>query len=170
MPAASKEKEEAEKFSDREYADSVNLKRCTPVGSTPSFAITSERLEQGIDEWFPEHEDIIVNAVKDGDTFTLKDGTKIRLWGIDAPESGTSFGEKSTNYLRTLIDGEKLKCMPMDIDKYERPVMQCFNEKRQDVSGFMVSAGMACDYTFFSGGLYKTLEIEARKKTLGMWQ
>ena len=67
-----------------------------------------------------------VVRVADGDTITIindqKQQTKIRLYGIDAPEKAQDFGNKSREKLASLVAGRNIDVMVMDIDRYGRNV------------------------------------------------
>jgi endonuclease YncB( thermonuclease family) len=66
--------------------------------------------------------------VVDGDTIDVA-GTRIRLWGIDAPESaqmcergGSDYacGQKASVHLRSVIGGAIVACEPRAKDRYGR--------------------------------------------------
>jgi len=64
-------------------------------------------------------------GVTDGDTIgVLKDGkeTKIRLDGIDCPETGQDFGSKAKRFTSNLVFGKTVEVYQKDIDKYGRTV------------------------------------------------
>jgi len=80
-----------------------------------------------------------VTAVSDGDTFKIGtiEGTrlKIRLYGIDAPETekinrstgmiskqGQPYGEEAFGALKSKILGKKVRVDIIDIDRYKRMV------------------------------------------------
>src|SRR6202012_5847762 len=68
-------------------------------------------------------------SVIDGDTLEIH-GTRIRLWGIDAPESSQlcrgednlqyRCGAKAANDLDAFIAGRSLNCIPISLDQYGR--------------------------------------------------
>jgi micrococcal nuclease len=53
-----------------------------------------------------------VIKVVDGDTITIlnnhKQKTKIRLYGIDTPESGQAYGKKAKKFTSSLVAGENV--------------------------------------------------------------
>jgi endonuclease YncB( thermonuclease family) len=73
-------------------------------------------------------------SVIDGDTLEIH-GTRIRLWGIDAPESSQlcrgedslqyRFGAKAANDLDAFIAGRPVNCLPIWLDRYGRTVATC---------------------------------------------
>ena len=104
-----------------------------------------------------------VSKVRDGDTFLIGN-QPIRLCGIDAPERGTAAGKKATKYLKTLVQGKTIKCVPVGEGSVcdgrsrrknrDRLVAQCFISTR-DIAASLVRDGHACDWARFSGGHYR---------------
>jgi endonuclease YncB( thermonuclease family) len=73
-------------------------------------------------------------SVIDGDTLEIH-GTRIRLWGVDAPESSQlcrgadsnlyRCGANAANDLDTFIARRPVKCTPISEDQYGRSVATC---------------------------------------------
>jgi Staphylococcal nuclease homologue len=73
-------------------------------------------------------------SVVDGDTLEIH-ATRIRLWGIDAPESTQlcrgedslqyRCGAKAANDLDAFIGGRPVSCTPISLDQYGRTVATC---------------------------------------------
>jgi endonuclease YncB( thermonuclease family) len=73
-------------------------------------------------------------SIIDGDTLEIH-GTRIRLWGIDAPESSQlcrgedslqyRCGAKAANELDTFIAKRPVSCIPISLDQYGRTVATC---------------------------------------------
>src|SRR6516162_7368971 len=73
-------------------------------------------------------------SVIDGDTLEIH-GTRIRLWGIDAPESTQlcrgedslqyRCGAKAANDLDGFIARRSVSCTPISLDQYGRTVATC---------------------------------------------
>src|SRR3954467_11635776 len=67
-----------------------------------------------------------VVGVSDGDTLTvLRDGrtqVKIRLHGIDAPETGQDFGSRAKQAASDLAFGQTVTIRERDTDRYGRTV------------------------------------------------
>lgn len=110
--------------------------------------------------------------VIDGDTLDL-DGRRIRLWGIDAPESAQSCargspGADARRALRRAIADEHVTCAVRDRDDYGRIVAQC-RAGGADLGGAMVREGWAWDYRRYSHGRYARAEDEARAAERGLW-
>jgi endonuclease YncB( thermonuclease family) len=73
-------------------------------------------------------------SIIDGDTLEIH-GTRIRLWGIDAPESTQlcpsddsllyRCGAKAANDLAAFIAKRPVSCTPLSLDQYGRTVATC---------------------------------------------
>lgn len=96
-----------------------------------------------------------VSRVVDGDTFYLEGlETRIRLWGVDAPERDEQGFDAATDELARLVGGETLSCEHVDIDAYERIVARCYFEGGADLSEAMIDSGTAEEYLRFTRGYY----------------
>ena len=124
--------------------------------------------------------------VTDGDTIKIND-QKIRLFGIDAPETKQfckevylSFlifnfkrdykcGEKSTNALKKKIQGKNIRCLVQNNkDRYRRNIGICYL-KKQDINSWLVKNGYAIAYRRYSKK-YVPDEDFAKENKLGLWQ
>ncbi len=113
----------------------------------------------------------------DGDTLLLN-GKKVRLMGIDAPETrqicqtidGKNYGcgKKATQHLRHLIKGGDVQCNALAKDQYDRELVVC---KKGDIilNAKMVEDGWAVVY-FNDRVSYRAEELHAQKNKLGMWE
>ncbi|WP_376871680.1 thermonuclease family protein [Albirhodobacter sp. R86504] len=116
-----------------------------------------------------------VARVIDGDTLDL-DGTRVRLFGIDAPEQNQTCadargkrwecGAFATQSLRALVQG-RVSCEPVEMDRYGRTVARCFNGA-QDINAQMVAQGAAFAYRKYSDD-YVMLEARAEQRGAGLW-
>ena len=98
-----------------------------------------------------------VTRIVDGDTFRISSqDASIRIWGLDAPETGTAGGSAATAALNRLIGGETLNCQQRDIDRYGRIVAQCVLPGGRDIAGAMIAGGTATEYCYFSRNYYGT--------------
>jgi endonuclease YncB( thermonuclease family) len=125
-----------------------------------------------------ETPDLIGQAsVIDGDTLEIH-GTRIRLWGIDAPES-TQFcrnneslqyrcGAKAANELDAFIARRPVDCSPVSLDQYGRTVAVC-SIAGVDVAEWLVRNGLALDWPTYSKGKYDQAQRDADHAGRGMW-
>ena len=117
-----------------------------------------------------------VVGIADGDTITvLRDGheqVKIRLYGIDAPESGQPFGKASKQNLSSMVHGQSVQIEVMDTDRYGRTVARIFVDG-EDVNAAQLRSGHAWLYRQYCKtwvcGEWAGLETEARSNGAGLW-
>ena len=112
-----------------------------------------------------------VVSVHDGDTITVlsgKEQTKVRLYGIDAPEKKQDYGQRSRQFLATLIAGQVVEVEPKGKDRYKR-TLGIIHYKGQDINAQMVLNGYAWAYVKYSR-IYVDQEKLAREKKRGLWQ
>src|SRR3954462_9631319 len=99
--------------------------------------------------------DVIGQAtVIDGDTLEIH-GVRIRLWGIDAPESSQlcrgedslqyGCGAQAANDLDAFIARRPVNCVPVSLDPYGRTVATCSVAGR-DLAEWLVQNGLALDW------------------------
>ena len=116
-------------------------------------------------------------SIIDGDTLEIH-GTRIRLWGIDAPESSQlcrgedslqyRCGAKAANELDTFIAKRPVSCIPISLDQYGRTVASC-SVGGVDLGEWLVRNGLALDWPQFSRGKYDGIQREAEHAGRGMW-
>jgi endonuclease YncB( thermonuclease family) len=114
-----------------------------------------------------------VVRVADGDTLTVLDDAhtqhKIRLWGIDAPESGQAFGNRAKQALGEKVFGKMVRVQVVDHDRYGRTVGKVVLGDRQ-INLEMVQDGYAWDYRQFDRRHeYAAAERDAREHRRGLW-
>lgn len=112
-----------------------------------------------------------VIKISDGDTITVlsgKEQTKIRLYGIDAPEKKQDYGQKSRQFLASLIAGQVVEVEPKGKDRYKR-TLGIIHYKGQDINAQMVLNGYAWAYVKYSR-IYVNQEKLARENKRGLWQ
>ncbi|SFI40077.1 thermonuclease family protein [Bradyrhizobium sp. Gha] len=120
-------------------------------------------------------------SVIDGDTIEIH-GTRIRLWGIDAPESDQlcrgddselyRCGQKAAAVLAGLFFAiqRPVICAPKDRDQYGRIVAVCkLGDPGPDIAHWMVSNGHALDWPQYSAGQYADAQRRAEGAGAGMW-
>lgn len=128
----------------------------------------------------------VVQKVVDGDTFWVNDGTlkgmKVRLIGVDAPESRKSFkkeigyfGLEAKNYLKTLLNGQKVR-LEYDLqkkDKFGRTLAYVFLHDDTFINAYLVKNGYAMVMTVPPNVKYAEyflrLQKEARENERGLW-
>ncbi len=120
-----------------------------------------------------------VVSVEDGDTVTVLDSekkqTRVRLAGIDCPESGQDFGQKAKQFLSKIVYGEQVVIVGSKIDRYGRLVGKIIFNGR-DVNLDIVAAGLAWHYKEYEREqsvedrrLYAAAENSARAAKKGLW-
>ena len=121
-----------------------------------------------------------VVKVYDADTIEIRDGTKIRLIGVDAPEvespyrQAESYGIESKSYLTNMLLGGKVKIVvgEQPYDKYGRTLAFVYLGDAL-INGRIIKDGWARAYRCFDypyKELFITYEKQARAKGLGMWK
>jgi len=115
-------------------------------------------------------------SVIDGDTLEIH-GQRIRLHGVDAPESrqpcsdasGAPYrcGQKAAMALSDFLSRSTVSCQPLDLDRYGRTVAKCF-VRGVDIEKWLVSNGLAVAYRKYSGD-YIAAEDEAHAAHRGIW-
>lgn len=129
----------------------------------------------GYDRW------VTAEKVFDGDTFSTTEGEKVRLLGINTPETAHDsqpaepYGRKATEFLKSLIEGKQLRLL-LDRDhrdRYGRLLAQAYLRDGRWANGLLVEAGLAHVYTFAPNFKWadKLVAIEktARANQLGIW-
>jgi endonuclease YncB( thermonuclease family) len=113
-----------------------------------------------------------VVGVHDGDTLTVMNGSrqvKVRLYGVDAPESNQAFGSVSKRFLSTLVFGKTVRVSVQTTDRYGRSVSRVGVEGA-DVSLQIIRAGLGWYYKQYSkDASYAAAEAEARVAQRGLW-
>ena len=123
----------------------------------------------------PTPRSAVVLRVSDGDTLRVREGrqeTRIRLYGIDAPESKQPGGPEATEYLRDLLLTETATITTLDVDKYGREVA-LVELRGQSVQEALLERGLVWVYTKYCRagfcGRWKGIEEGARKAKVGIW-
>ena len=117
-----------------------------------------------------------VASVTDGDTLEIR-GTRIRLHGIDAPESSQHCvrpsgqdwrcGQLAALALSDRIGRRSVSCEERDIDRYGRTIAVC-SQGGVDLNSWMVREGWAVAYRQYSQD-YVREEAEARSAGRNIW-
>jgi len=120
-----------------------------------------------------------VVGVADGDTITVLDVDhtqhKIRLAGIDAPESRQAFGSRSRQHLAVLVFRRQVEVAWHKVDRYGRLVGKV-RVDGADVSLKQLEAGLAWHYLQYAREqtetdrlVYAGAERAAREERRGLW-
>jgi endonuclease YncB( thermonuclease family) len=120
-----------------------------------------------------------VVGISDGDTITVLDSTKtqhkIRLAGIDAPESKQAFGQASKKHLSDMVFNKDVTLECGKTDKYRRRVCVVM-ANGNDANLAQVASGMAWWYrkyqkeqTAQQRADYEAAEAMAKAGRVGLW-
>ena len=164
-----------------------NSRRIIPVGiilvSVMILNITSCVFKHSASE---KNKYYTVRKVIDGDTFWIEDGsdkgTKVRLIGVDAPETRRTrnkeieyYAQEAKTYLKNLIENKKVR-LEYDVDTlefYKRTLAYVYTEKGLFVNVELVKKGYAMVMTVPPNVRYAEkfvkLARRARKKERGLW-
>ena len=103
----------------------------------------------------------------------LRDRTqiRIRLYGIDCPETGQDFGSRAKQFTSELAFGKVVKVVPRATDGYGRVVAEVVLPDGQVLNDELVRAGLAWWYRQYARdiGTLSQLEAEAREAKRGLW-
>jgi len=116
-------------------------------------------------------------SVIDGDTLEIH-GTRIRLWGVDAPESSQlcrgansnlyRCGAKAANDLDSFVARRPVSCSSVSVDQYGRTVAACA-VGGADLAEWLVRNGLALDWPQYSKGRYGAAQHDAKRSGRGIW-
>lgn len=115
-----------------------------------------------------------VVGVHDGDTLTLltaeKKSIRVRLYGIDAPETKQPFGSRAKEALSGLVFGKDVRIEVVDKDRYGRTVGRV-SLGNTNVNEEMVRRGFVWWYRDFAkrDKTLKSAESEAMAAKRGLW-
>lgn len=124
-------------------------------------------------------EDIQADQVKeviDGDTFTLGNGEKVRLIGINTPERGQPYYEEAKSHLESLLSSRVVKLMTdaRVQDDYGRILAYAYSDSDVDINLDMIKKGFAVTETISPNvarsEIFSKAQIEARNNCLGIWE
>jgi endonuclease YncB( thermonuclease family) len=115
-----------------------------------------------------------VVSISDGDTLTvLRDHRQIRvrLHGIDAPETGQDFGSRAKQLASSLAFGKTVTVRVRDTDRYGRTVADVILPDGRSLNREMVREGMAWWYRRYApdDAELARLESEAKAAKRGLW-
>jgi endonuclease YncB( thermonuclease family) len=116
-------------------------------------------------------------SVIDGDTLEVQ-GTRIRLFGIDAPESAQTCldqaartyrcGQRAAFALSDKVGARAVSCQPTGKDRFDRVVARC-SVAGEDLQAWMVRNGHALAFRRYSKAC-RPYEAEAKAAKAGIWK
>ncbi|EAI7719718.1 thermonuclease family protein, partial [Campylobacter coli] len=112
-----------------------------------------------------------VIRVIDGDTIEISTNnktSKIRFFGIDAPELKQNFGKQSKAALEKILKDKEVYIFSKNKDNYGR-IVAIVKLKDVDINQFLVSQGYAWADTYYTNAYIKEQE-KAQKNKLGLWK
>lgn len=115
-----------------------------------------------------------VLSVTDGDTLRASiegETYKVRLYGIDTPETGQPFGNAATKALQDMLQTAEITIKKRDEDRYGRLVAIVY-ANGENVNEQLVAGGHAWwyrDYATLNPRL-ALAEFNARRNDRGLWQ
>ena len=127
-------------------------------------------------------EGVLVERVVDGDTFVLEDGQRVRLIGVDTPESvhpdkskNTEFGKEASAFAKEALEGKRviLEKDVSDTDRYGRLLRYVYLEDGTFFNEYLVKEGYAKVYTYPPDVKFSDVFVEAeryaRENNKGLW-
>lgn len=116
-----------------------------------------------------------IPTVTDGDTLQIR-GTKVRLYGVDAPESSQQCrrsgvlygcGREAAFALADLVRNKNVTCLRKDTDRYGRMVAVC-TVGTTEINRWLVEQGHALPYLEYGGRVYQDAERQAKAARKGL--
>lgn len=124
---------------------------------------------------------VTVKRVVDGDTFVLTTGERVRLIGVDTPETVhpnkqvEPFGQEASRYSKSMLTGQKVR-LEFDVekrDRYKRLLAYVYLQDNTFYNAKLVQEGFAQVATFPPNVKYAdqfvALQREAREAKRGLW-
>jgi endonuclease YncB( thermonuclease family) len=123
---------------------------------------------------------VLVKRVIDGDTLELSTGEKVRMIGVDTPETKDPrkpvqyFGKEATAFTQRLAEGKpvRLEYDQQRQDKYGRILAYVYLADGTFVNAEIIKQGYGYAYTRFPFKhleQFRQLEREAREEKRGLW-
>ncbi len=120
-----------------------------------------------------------VTRVSDGDSITVANDAglkhKIRLRGIDTPELGQPYGTEAKDFMRSLVDQQRVCIEGDELDRYNRILGTVFLDD-DNINLKVIKAGYAWHYKFYQDEqtpenrqAYSDAEVQARQANSGLW-
>lgn len=124
-------------------------------------------------EALPTYLNGTVARISDGDTIDLRTGSgtvRIRLFGIDCPESDQPFGLRAKHFVEGKVDGETVTARVYEKDRYGRYVSEIYVDG-VSLNRELVRHGLAWWYKQFARQDLdlKRLASRAQEARIGLW-
>ncbi len=143
-----------------EYFDSTALPELTDEETTAAFDVGMQTVR--------------VTKVIDGDTFHTADGLKVRLFGVDTPETQEAYGveqehgKTATRFLKQLIEGRNVAIAVLGrTDKHGRVVAWVAKPNGESINTEMLYRGLGWWDHRFAGKADTLKAAEHMAKCLG---
>lgn len=123
-------------------------------------------------------ESAFVYRMPDGDTLNVdyldssgnKASARVRLQGIDCPESAQNFGPEACEIGKKMVFKKNVKLYVHTVDRYQRLVASVITDQNLDYSKEMLKAGAAWHYRQYDKrDELADLESNARSEKIGLW-
>ena len=114
-----------------------------------------------------------VTHVADGDTVDVlmppARRIRVRLHGVDTPESNEAFSDRARTFTRVLMFGRSVTIVGKDVDSYGRLVARVTVDN-VDASESIIAAGMGCTFRqYASDPVLDAAQDSARRSQRGFW-
>ena len=153
----------------------IFITSCTPNNTPTSSAVYIQEEQQEQQEQQNHQGPFLVTKVIDGDTIEINTTAKIRLSGINTPETGECYYQEAKDFLSQLIMAKEIY-LEKDIsnkDKYGRLLRYVYINNNL-VNGILVEQGYAKVYDYYQNDTskyyqLKRIEDSAKTSQLGLW-
>lgn len=118
-----------------------------------------------------------VTRISDGDTFSIRyqeNIFKIRVFGIDCPEMGQTYGEEAKAFVQRILPiGRAIKWEYLYTDRFKRAVAIVYLSDGSTLQEALIQEGLAwvyeryCDRPICED--WRSMESQARAKGVGLW-
>ncbi|MFV1984000.1 MAG: thermonuclease family protein, partial [Thiohalomonadales bacterium] len=149
---------------------------------SPSFASTVKNIPCLLNATEKADETVMVSRVIDGDTVQLKDGRKIRLIGINSPETNSSdhtaepYAQVATIFVRDLLkisSTVQIRYGAQKKDHYGRLLAHVFLNNKQNLNALILQKGFARSLYIppndWQYRCYDRLDKQAQQLKVGLW-
>lgn len=118
-----------------------------------------------------------VVGVSDGDTIKVltknNEQVRVRLYGVDCPESKQAFGTKAKRFMSGAVFGKHVNVDVMDTDRYGRTVGIVTTENGTVINRELLASGLAWVYHAYCHEPFcdewGDIEYAARQAGTGLW-